>query len=179
MSRRKNNTKKPRRERLSVSTYRTARQLAVLFNDPNTPIETTQTLSEWLFEMAKEAGIGIDHPTLISLVFLEACRVLTDRLDREGEGAIRSPGNRARLKLYYAVQGIAAINEEARNGEGETPETDADDDPNITELARLVRQLSDLERLPENEATRFQLETEIARLKRLVIDDEWPELIDA
>lgn len=44
-------------------------------------------------------------------------------------------------------------------------------------IKKLRDTLSRLERLPENEAERFRLETEIHRLERT--DEEWPEFIDA
>jgi len=47
------------------------------------------------------------------------------------------------------------------------------------EIADLRDQLKRLERLPENEATRFQLETEIEGLERELAADEWPDTIDA
>lgn len=45
-------------------------------------------------------------------------------------------------------------------------------------IAHLRAQLARLERVPENEATRFHLESEIYRTEREV-DDEWPDLIAA
>jgi hypothetical protein len=46
-------------------------------------------------------------------------------------------------------------------------------------LARLRRELDELERLPENEATCFQLEKQIYDLEREQDVDEWPEVINA
>ena len=47
----------------------------------------------------------------------------------------------------------------------------------MAEIASLQAKLTRLERLPENEAVRFQLESEIYRLEREANADEWPELI--
>lgn len=47
------------------------------------------------------------------------------------------------------------------------------------ELVTLRAELTKLERLPENEVTRFQLETQIAKLEREQVADEWPEFINA
>lgn len=45
------------------------------------------------------------------------------------------------------------------------------------QLARLKRRLEAVDWLPENEATRFRLETEIYQLESAADVDEWPEFI--
>jgi hypothetical protein len=44
-------------------------------------------------------------------------------------------------------------------------------------IERLKSQLARLEWLPENEATRFKLQTEISRLEREMASEAWPEII--
>lgn len=52
--------------------------------------------------------------------------------------------------------------------------------PQVNEVADLRHKLERLERAPENEATRFQLETEIYALENQTEpDEEWPEVIAA
>lgn len=47
------------------------------------------------------------------------------------------------------------------------------------EIETLCARLDRLELLPENEATRFQIETQIYKLEQQTVGDEWPEIIGA
>ena len=153
--------------------------------------ERAELISSILFEAGNEAHVSATHPQIVKayvLAIWEALPWLGSRHDYEAVQTafeqvrdLMNGCSQARFEeidaIYngdYARKERAGACGEAGQADTETGHPESQESIALTDLAT---KLAKLERLPENEAVRFQLESEIYQLEReSVAEKEWPDV---
>ena len=155
--------------RLAQIHHDAARALQRLNDAPKYSRESPRSFKQratlWLnrlVELTKVRAEGLTREQ----IYLEAVRVLV-----EGYGSDFRP--------FPLIKLHEALDDWARFRDSRAQASDAQNvAPSINDLDNLRAELRSLSPLPENEAIRFKIETEIYRLERAQ-DDEWPDIIAA
>src|ERR1051326_1019099 len=148
-------------------------------------------LTSLLIELLNVTGVGVSDEQIVRIFFQRAARVAEQTYtprDRFAMFDVLTDISRLLGTTSHEVFSMETLDFVSRhsrfphpgepldmNGEEVEPTPREENESLITLRQRLNR----LERLPENEATAFQLETEIYRLKNESPADEWPDLIAA
>lgn len=145
---------------------------------------TCQALTSLLIELSNVTMLTWWDPKILKVFYRRACQI-ADEADgsqrREIFTVLGDIGKVLDCDLSDAT--LEYVDERARfprPGEEVTTNLialDADDEPANPELETLRGKLQRLERVPENEATRFQIESELYKLENQT--DEWPDVIAA
>ena len=147
--------------------------------------DRAELISDILYDLSNTTEIYSTHPDLVRAYVLatwDKLLSLESRHDYEtvqrSFDAIRdlmSGCSEARFEEIDRKWNKQVYKEKERRNEQTTKDIQAESAP---ELVSARAKLAELENLPENEAVRFQLESEIHRLERETKSaDEWPEVI--
>lgn len=154
--------------------------------------ERASLISAILYDMSNEAGVDATHPALVKAYLLAIRDAEFGRSDHDrrqlmlGFARVRDLLNGCSRERFEQIQTIVegTDHEEtmravyAESGVVYTPPAPAPAAVEADEVTSLRQQLTDLELVPENEAIRFQLETEIFNLETAGgADEEWPDVI--
>jgi hypothetical protein len=148
--------------------------------------KSAQLISNILYDIGNESGIDATHPQLVKAYVLGISEKLTS-LDRHSYEQVQtafdqirdlmngcSPARYEEIDRYYnpdREDRPAEVTGTALGSEDEAVEADG-------KLEDLRQKLLHLERVPENEAITFQLESEIFQYEREnATADEWPDVI--
>jgi hypothetical protein len=160
--------------------------------------DRAELIGDILFDIGNEAGVNATHPQLVRAYYLaihdalpslksrwnyEAAQTAFEQIRDLMNGCsqarfeqidmIYHGNNEESMKAREQQAGIYEEALQARN-EIEAEQRESQKSPTLTDLRN---KLARLERVPENEAIAFQLESEIYRLEQEATLNEWPDVI--
>lgn len=168
--------KKERRRRQPPRAYQFIAQMDAAFSSPDTPDADRTELLDCFLAFVESGGVALFHPKLRRMAYLLALEALREAGTHGGQtnAGVQLLCNHHR-DLIRAVERVVKGGTFAE-GRAASPATQKSD-ARGRKIAELRDELRHVERLPENEAARFEIESEIYRLEREGDAGEWPELI--
>lgn len=155
---------------------------AHLMGEEGTPL-TRAALQSLLVELSSAANVSVIDTTLVRQFYHRVC----------GLAVIAGPSDRDRIFDTLAdISNLLGVTSKANHSDdvlefvesharfprpGESIDEEDRRPEQAEAISLLCAKLEALEFLPENEPTRFQLETEIYKLEHESDTDEWPDVI--